>query len=219
VIEGPDVAILREKCIDIIKEFKQRLMKMNVLTSTVDSAVYGICAMVDETVLSTTWGSDSLWTQGSLLSLFYKETWGGERFYDLLAKKMKAPQQHIDEIELFYFLMNLGFEGKFYGEHYHGLRKKARSQIFDIIKVHRSKSQSMLASCAYDASFSTYQDSNRFSFKWPMCFMVLSFVLVWAVFNVKVYHSAKPLLDRILTQHQDSPARIFLQEQKRDYRR
>ena len=44
---------------------------------------------------------------------FHNETWGGEKFFQLLAKLAQNPQQHGWLLELMYYCLALGFEGRF----------------------------------------------------------------------------------------------------------
>src|SRR5436190_1176230 len=49
----------------------------------------------------------------NLLVTFHDETWGGEKFFQLLAKLAQNPQQHAHLLELMYYCLALGFEGRF----------------------------------------------------------------------------------------------------------
>jgi len=44
---------------------------------------------------------------------FHNETWGGEKFFQLLSKLAQNPQQHRDLLELMYYCICLGLEGRF----------------------------------------------------------------------------------------------------------
>lgn len=93
---------------------------------------YSLCAFVDEAVLSTSWGRDSTWAQRSLISVFHEETWGGEKFFTMLARMLSAPQTYKDVLEFMYLCLCLGFEGKY------GLKKDSRDELQSIItRLHR----------------------------------------------------------------------------------
>jgi len=68
---------------------------------------------LDETAALTTWGGNGVWSSHSLLVTFHNETWGGEKFFQLLARLTRNPTLHIDLIELFYYCLALGFEGRY----------------------------------------------------------------------------------------------------------
>jgi type VI secretion system protein ImpK len=63
--------------------------------------------------MNTPWGASSGWSQHSLLSMFHNETFGGEKFFNILDKLLQNPGQHGDSLELVYLLISLGFEGKY----------------------------------------------------------------------------------------------------------
>jgi type VI secretion system protein ImpK len=76
-------------------------------------ASYGLCTFLDEIIQNTPWGSQSNWGHQSLLILFHKEAWGGERFFQILEHLVKQPAQNLPLIELCYVLLSFGFEGKY----------------------------------------------------------------------------------------------------------
>jgi len=45
------------------------------------TSVYVLCSLLDETVLGTPWGSESVWAGQGLLIGFHNEAWGGEKFF------------------------------------------------------------------------------------------------------------------------------------------
>jgi len=109
----PDVAGLREHVVQQISMFEQNSRSAGVTPEAALAARYILCTLLDETVLGTPWGSDSVWSTQSLLSTFHKETWGGEKFFMILERMMQEPATNIDMLELMYICLSLGFEGKF----------------------------------------------------------------------------------------------------------
>lgn len=109
----PDPAGLRDYLLRTIGEFEQNARQAGVAAERILVARYAICTVVDETVASTPWGGTSLWAQESLLVTLHKETWGGEKFFQLVNKMMEDPQRNLDLIELMYACLALGFEGRY----------------------------------------------------------------------------------------------------------
>ena len=72
-----------------------------------------LCSALDEAVLSTPWGGQSEWGGQSLLVTLHRETWGGEKFFDMLQNICADPARHIDLMELQYVCLALGFGGKY----------------------------------------------------------------------------------------------------------
>ncbi|MGL4963057.1 MAG: type VI secretion system protein TssL, long form, partial [Inquilinus sp.] len=79
----------------------------------IKASKYALCATIDDIVLNTPWGSRSVWTTRSMVGSLFSETWGGDRFFDLLTQLKKDPGVNVDLLELLYYCMSLGFEGRF----------------------------------------------------------------------------------------------------------
>ncbi|CRM72940.1 MULTISPECIES: type IVB secretion system protein IcmH/DotU [Pseudomonas] len=77
------------------------------------SARYVLCSVIDEAVVTTPWGSRSDWSKSSLLSRFHNETFGGEKFFQLLERLSRDPVKNLAMLELMYLCLSLGFEGKY----------------------------------------------------------------------------------------------------------
>lgn len=107
------LAQLREKLASEIRMFEQRALEASIPQDQVIGARYCLCTVLDETAMQTPWGSNGEWAQHSLLTHFHDETWGGEKYFQLLSRVAQNPQKHLDLLELMYFCIALGFEGRF----------------------------------------------------------------------------------------------------------
>ncbi|MFO1126853.1 MAG: type IVB secretion system protein IcmH/DotU [Rhodospirillales bacterium] len=108
-----DVATLRADIIEAMQRFQTELITAGVDQRTVAQASYALCALIDETILGTPWGLQSIWSKQSLLITFYGEATAGEKFFNFLDRARESPRNHIDIIEFFYICLSLGFQGKF----------------------------------------------------------------------------------------------------------
>jgi type VI secretion system protein ImpK len=140
-IEGLRLLVMNE-----VKTFEQSLSEQSYDWPNIIAARYALCAMIDEAVLSTDWGSGSSWGSQSLLSYFYNETWGGEKFYLILNRLLQEPQKHIEMIELLYVCIALGFRGK-YAIMDNGEAKldKLMDNLYDLLRRHRGEGSDQLA--------------------------------------------------------------------------
>jgi type VI secretion system protein ImpK len=112
-VQHPDPAQVREYLVQQIQAFELRARSLGVPAETVIGARYCLCTALDETAAQTPWGGSGIWSRHSLLVTFHNETWGGEKFFQLLAKLAQNPQQHGWLLELMYYCLALGFEGRF----------------------------------------------------------------------------------------------------------
>lgn len=110
---NPDPAGFQKFLLESIREFERKAGAGGVPMETIIGARYCICTAIDETAAQTPWGGSGVWPRYSLLVALHNETWGGEKFFQLLAKLVQTPQQHIDLIELMYYCLMLGLEGRY----------------------------------------------------------------------------------------------------------
>ncbi|MFC6639973.1 type IVB secretion system protein IcmH/DotU [Sulfitobacter sediminilitoris] len=103
---------LRSSVVAEVRAFENRALQAGVPAQTVKIARYALCATLDDVVLNTPWGGQSSWGLQSMVGTFHRETVGGDRFYDLLARLEKEPASNLDVLEFIYMCLSLGFEGR-----------------------------------------------------------------------------------------------------------
>jgi type VI secretion system protein ImpK len=104
---------LRNYLVAKIKTFERDAHSRGVAADTIVGARYCLCTLLDETAGQTPWGGLGQWAKQGLLVTFHNETWGGEKFFQLLSKLAQNPQQHRDLLALMYYCLCLGLEGRF----------------------------------------------------------------------------------------------------------
>jgi type VI secretion system protein ImpK len=109
----PDIGSLRGHVEQEVKTFESAARAGGADNETVATARYVLCTLIDETVLSTPWGNESIWSEQTLLAKFHREAWGGEKFFNILDYLLQEPARHIDLLELIYLCLAMGFEGKY----------------------------------------------------------------------------------------------------------
>lgn len=108
-----DPSSLRESMLRAIAAFESGARRANASPEHVLIARYALCTMIDEAVANMPWGGTSTWARESLLVTLHKETFGGEKFFQLLDKALEDPRRNLDLLELMYACLALGFEGRF----------------------------------------------------------------------------------------------------------
>jgi len=109
----PNLPQLRKSLIDEVRFFEAQALAANVPRDEIIAARYCLCTALDEAAGQTPWGGNGGWGRHSLLVAFHNETWGGEKYYQLLSRLAQNPQRHHTLIELLYYCNMLGFEGRF----------------------------------------------------------------------------------------------------------
>ncbi|MEE4070073.1 type IVB secretion system protein IcmH/DotU [Pseudomonas viridiflava] len=111
--EEGDIRPLNRTLIGQVKLFEAHAGHHAIEHDQMLAARYVLCTVLDEAVLTTAWGSASNWSTMSLLSHFHQETFGGEKFFQLLERLGSNPAKHLHLLELMYLCLALGFKGKY----------------------------------------------------------------------------------------------------------
>lgn len=112
-VSHDDQSGLRQHLIDEIRRFEVRCQQSGLAYEVIVGARYCLCTALDEAAALTPWGSRGVWSGSGLLVTFHNETWGGEKFFQLLARLSQNPREHIGLLELINFCLLLGFEGRY----------------------------------------------------------------------------------------------------------
>jgi type VI secretion system protein ImpK len=112
-----DVNRLYENVRDHITALSEEVRQLGYDGATQLSFRYALCAFVDEAVFSTPWGVGSRWKTRSLLSYHHNETWGGEKFFTVMARMQMDVAKYRDVLEFKYLCLCLGYQGKYGQQH------------------------------------------------------------------------------------------------------
>ncbi|MEM8725044.1 MAG: type IVB secretion system protein IcmH/DotU, partial [Pseudomonadota bacterium] len=77
-------------------------------------AKYAVCATVDDIAqnLPGVGGGGAQWAQRNMVVTFFRESIGGDRFWDFVQEMLRDPAKNRDLIELFHACIATGFEGR-----------------------------------------------------------------------------------------------------------
>jgi type VI secretion system protein ImpK len=138
VTDYPDLEQLYFNLIHEIKAFESLAQSHHYRAETIVLARYALASALDETILNTPWGKISSWSNHKLLTYFQHEEWGGDRFFIILERLTDDPMLHIDLLELLYFCLSSGYEGKFrFQEQGHQQLWRVIDGVFQKIKQYR----------------------------------------------------------------------------------
>ena len=196
----PDIAGLRVSIIEEVKQFDIKIKNQNVSSEQAQAARYVLCSLLDETILNTPWGCNSIWSTQGLLILFHKETFGGEKFFLILKNCMQQPGTHLDLLELLYFCLCLGFEGRYRIED-HGLSKldEIRENTYQIIQRQRGDIERSL-SIHWQGIKDKRNVLAKFVPLWvigSIAFLVLMLVFLGFLYSVNT--ASNPILSELYT--------------------
>ncbi len=195
-----DVAGLHRNLVEEIKLFDSKLKSQNTRPEIALAARYQLCAALDESVMNTPWGAQAGWAQRSLLSLFHKETSGGEKFFAILTKMMEAPSTNLDIIELDYLLLSLGFEGKFrIDPRGRDQLESLRDNLYNTIEKLRGEFEPDLSGHAA-TTVKARRGLMEFIPLWVVTAVVLACILiVYSGFRIWIFQATEPTATQLET--------------------
>ncbi|WP_168193274.1 type IVB secretion system protein IcmH/DotU [Bradyrhizobium sp. NAS96.2] len=110
-VNNADIGALHRGIVEQIRRFEERAIKHQA--SDVIAARYVICALIDEAVMTTRWGAESVWSDNSLLNQFHNESWGGDKVFQILEHTQAEPAKYLALLKLINVCLLMGFEGKY----------------------------------------------------------------------------------------------------------
>lgn len=135
-----DVSALRHEVIGAIRTYEKNVRRAEIEPRSAARACYALCGLIDEAVLNTPWGGESIWSKQSLLITLYKEAIAGETFFRILKDAQRAPSQNLDLLELLFVCLSLGFQGR-YRLAANGSERltQIREETYALIRQHRGE--------------------------------------------------------------------------------
>lgn len=193
-----DIAEFRSRVMDEIRHFETSAMARDVPDRLVRISRYALCAIIDDIILNTRWGAVSGWTSSSLVGLLYNETWGGERFYDLLAQLQRQPEQNIDALELMAICLAIGFAGKYrVMEGGQGQLTRLRHDLYRTIRRVRGPYERNL-SVTWKALPAPHQPPVNMLLPWIAVLLLLLLLAgLWAVSSISLRSSVERAAEQI----------------------
>ncbi len=105
--------MMQAHLLEAIEAFEQRARAKDIPRHKVIAARFVLCALLDEIIAGTPWGSPPAWSEPRLLQQLYGEERGGHRVFELLARLGEDPPANSDLLELFHVCLALGLEGRY----------------------------------------------------------------------------------------------------------
>ncbi|KEA65268.1 Outer membrane protein ImpK/VasF, OmpA/MotB domain [Marinobacterium lacunae] len=108
-----NIEALYQNAVDDIMAVEVELTESGYDRAEILAYRYILCSFIDEAVMNTSWGADSVWVEHSLLTRFHNETWGGEKVFGILQRLETERDKYRELLEFLYLCFCLGFEGRY----------------------------------------------------------------------------------------------------------
>ena len=204
-----DIGEFRRHVIDEIKRFETAAMARDIPGRLVRVARYAICASIDDIILNTRWGATSGWASRSLVGQLYNETWGGERFFDLLSQMLQQPEQNIDALELQAICLSIGFIGKYrVMDGGLGHLTRLRHDLYRTIRRVRGPYERSLSG-RWQAVNAPYNPPRSMAAPWLAALILLALLLaLWAFSSLSLRGDVQRVAEQIRALGRDMPVTV-----------
>lgn len=108
-----DVATLHAETVRQVQAFEQAAAERGAARESILAARYALCTFIDEVVMNTPWGANSLWPGRALLLTFHRDSAGGEKVFQMIERVLADRQPRRDLVEFFHVCLALGFQGQY----------------------------------------------------------------------------------------------------------
>lgn len=165
----------------MIEDFESEAEREGAPYEMVKAAQYCLCAFVDESAVRSGWANEQ-WSQKSLLVSFFDETWGGERFFEILEKAKLDVDKNLYLIEFIYLCLQFGYKGKYQiANNGDSLLEQEKSKLIGLIRSKRPETFSLL----FQESLSTKnEDDVKRRWHIPLWVIAVLASLIVAIFYI-----------------------------------
>lgn len=196
IADAKNIVRLQQNIINSLKTLEINLRQTNYSPKLILAARYCLTTALDEAVMKTAWGENSIWADQSLLSTIHKETWGGERFFIILEKLAADPKYYLDLLEIIFVLLKLGFQGKYSTEH-KALVDDIQYRLFHIISTYRNLPTKKLSPRSIDPLIVIKNSKKLLSIKKIAIFPISILLIIAIIFNYQLHDISNPILREI----------------------
>jgi type VI secretion system protein ImpK len=168
-----------------------------------------LCTTLDEVVLNTPWGRASQWSENSLLITFHNETWGGEKFFELLDVLIPDPRKNLHLLELMYLCLAFGFQGRYRMlENGRGRLDEQRERAYNAIRTAQGEFEREL-SPHWRGVVDQRNPLVRYVPLWVVAAVAAALLLVaYAIFNWLLNNASDPVLTALSSVRGETTAMV-----------
>jgi type VI secretion system protein ImpK len=148
-------------------------------------AQYAVVALVDETVMSSTWPGAEQWRREPLQVHYYDNLLAGEQFFVRLDELRSGADDEL--LEVYFLCLCAGFQGRFRDEP--GELQSQRRKLFQQLRPLDLRDEKHLTEEAYGRNLERSLVRSRFPLWWVVPFVAAAvglYVAFWGVLNQQV---------------------------------
>ncbi|GGI91825.1 type IVB secretion system protein IcmH/DotU [Legionella impletisoli] len=117
----PEAKTLRHQCKESLLQFEHQAGEKKAHPELIELGKYALIALLDELIIRKQGPASEIWITNPLQLEYFDENTAGQHFFTKLNHIRFHGERYIDCLELYYFCLELGFEGQY--------RTKDRSEL------------------------------------------------------------------------------------------
>ncbi|MGH8386684.1 MAG: type IVB secretion system protein IcmH/DotU [Pseudomonas sp.] len=182
-----DVSALYDRVSNQIKTIMEEVRQLDYDSGTLKAYSYSLCLLLDEVVMSSTWGRSSTWSARSLLSQFHDETWGGEKFFTVLTRMTDETTRYQHVLEFMYQCLICGLKGK-YGTHAKGDDEiqKTINQLHGLLRPLRGETPERLTDPLTNVAPRNYRIKRAWPLWTPWALAAVVLAGAYATYSIRL---------------------------------
>lgn len=193
-----DILCLRKYLLNEIHKFQIKAETLQYDTDNILISRYAISATIDEIINQTSWGQEHNWQKHSLLQELQQHANADEDFFTILDRICRAPNKFIDNIELMYICLSLGFAGKFRHQPQEKLNlQKIIDATYKMIRVHRGEIDKRLSPVIKSNKTYSKEKCKTTSIWRTTTIIIILALAIYGGFNYKLKIYSNKLIQQI----------------------
>ncbi len=104
---------LKRLLISYIKDFERTCISHGKPAEATEQAKYALAAFIDETVINSENNCRESWIADPLAVSFFNDSLAGDNFFKRLEALLPDLKRNLEVVEVFYFALALGFQGRY----------------------------------------------------------------------------------------------------------
>lgn len=193
-----DVQTLYNNTVDDIMAIEAELTESNFDRAIILAYRYVLCSFIDEAVMSTPWGSNSVWVEHSLLTRFHNETRGGEKVFSILQRLETEPANYRELLEFIYLCLCLGFEGR-YKVVMNGSQEleKIVNRLYEILKHLRDEEPELLCNATGHVVNTKFQIDRQMPIWTIFAGFTVMLTMIFIFYSILLTNKSADVLDQL----------------------
>lgn len=102
-----------EHVFDAFQRFESQARTYNIDNLSIDHACYALAALIDETVMTSSWSGRDAWMANPLQLTLFGEHLAGEGFFERLQNLQEQGESALVPLEIYFLCLQLGFQGQY----------------------------------------------------------------------------------------------------------